>query len=88
MKKAAKKPKLRSTAESVGLGNANSSKPKDERRQSIETRKIKNGFIVRQSGHLDNEYDSEETYHPKKPKIQVGVKAQAARKARLKDVPL
>lgn len=85
MKKKAKS-KLRTAAEapeSIG-----SSKPKDERRQSIETRKIKNGFIVRQSGHLPNEYDSEETYHPKKPKIQVGVKAQAARKARLKDVPL
>lgn len=82
-----KKPKNKLRAAASGMDTP-MSKPKDERRQSIETRKIKNGFIVRQSGHLPNEYDSEETYHPKKPKIQVGVKAQAARKARLKDVPL
>lgn len=47
-------------------------KPTNER-HSVETRKIKNGYIMRRSGPGigKDEYDSEETYHPKKPKVQI-----------------
>lgn len=63
------------------------SAPRNQRR-TIETRKIKNGYVVRQSGHLSDPYEEEETYHPTKPKIAVNVGGKVARANRLKDVPL
>lgn len=59
------------------------SSPDREARQSVSVRKIKNGFLSSRSGHLDDPYKSEDTFHPTKPTVKVSVKDKKARDARL-----
>lgn len=60
------------------------SRPKRER-HSVNIRQIKNGYIMSRSGPGigKNEWDEEETYHPKKPKVMVSVDDKKARNRRL-----
>lgn len=48
--------------------------------QSVETsvRKIKNGFILRQSTYDGKDYKTEETFHAKKPKVNISVEKPKA----------
>lgn len=53
----------------------------DREYHSAEVRKISNGFVVRRTHDKGGKYHTTETYHPTRPKIDIGPPASGSPKA-------